>query len=246
VIAASGGKPTTVLELEPDRWSHRARSREEKTENGNSAVEGATRIKRAAGADAVADEAQKGYDLLVVGIGSTRGPRGGFGAEITNIAGGFEGPLAVALAGGGLERGNEPIRRVLIPVSGTEVSRRAAEVGFALARSGGSRVSALYVASGRSDGERRGRIRRGAVMRRNEEAVLKDIAELAGRYDARLRTALRIDVAPDEAIIKEAERGNYDLIVLGVTRRPGETLFFGNTAAAVLDRCDTAILFVAS
>jgi nucleotide-binding universal stress UspA family protein len=36
------------------------------------------------------------------------------------------------------------------------------------------------------------------------------------------------------------------VIVLGVTRRPGETLFFGNTAAAVLDRCETAILFVAS
>ena len=110
----------------------------------------------------------------------------------------------------------------------------------------GSRVSALYVASGRSDGERRGRIRRGAGMRRNEEAVLKDIAELADRYDARLRTALRVDVAAEDAILKEATRGGYDLIVLGVTRRPGETLFFGNMAAAVLERCDTAILFVAS
>jgi hypothetical protein len=34
--------------------------------------------------------------------------------------------------------------------------------------------------------------------------------------------------------------------VLGVSRRPGETLFFGNMAAAVLERCDTAILFVAT
>jgi nucleotide-binding universal stress UspA family protein len=83
-------------------------------------------------------------------------------------------------------------------------------------------------------------------MRRNEEAVLKDIAELADRYDARLRTALRVDVAAEDAILKEATRGGYDLIVLGVTRRPGETLFFGNMAAAVLERCDTAILFVAS
>ena len=83
-------------------------------------------------------------------------------------------------------------------------------------------------------------------MRRSEEAVLKDIAELADRYDARLRTALRVDAAAEDAILKEAERGGYDLIVLGVTRRPGETLFFGNTAAAVLERCDTAILFVAS
>ena len=93
---------------------------------------------------------------------------------------------------------------------------------------------------------RRGRIRRGAAIRRNEEAVLKDIAELADRYDARVRTALRVDVAAEDAILKEAKRGGYDLIVLGVTRRPGETLFFGNMAAALLERCDTAILFVAS
>jgi nucleotide-binding universal stress UspA family protein len=204
------------------------------------------RTRKAANAQTVADEAQKGYDLLIVGIDQTRGTRGGFSPEITRIADGFDGPLAVAIAGGDLANGNEPIRRILIPVNGTDVSRRAAETGFALARSGGSRVSALYVASGRSDGERRGRIRRGAAMRRNEEAVLKDIAELADRYDARLRTALRIDGAAEDAILKEADRGGYDLIVLGVTRRPGETLFFGSTAAAVLDRCDTAILFVAT
>jgi nucleotide-binding universal stress UspA family protein len=61
-----------------------------------------------------------------------------------------------------------------------------------------------------------------------------------------VRTALRVDVTAEEAILKEVKRGSYDLVVLGVTRRAGETLFFGNTAAAVLERCDTAILFVAS
>jgi Kef-type K+ transport system membrane component KefB/nucleotide-binding universal stress UspA family protein len=264
-IAGSGGKPTTIIELGPGKWPDRAvrmakgePKRQVQTAAGQTvtlathkdeqtrgSVEVTARTTKTASAEAIADEAQKGYDLLIVGIEKTRGPRGDFGPEITRIADGFEGPLAVAIAGGKLASGNEPIGRILIPVSGTDVSRRAAEVGFALARAGGSRVSALYVASGRSNGERRGRIRRGAAMRRNEEAVLKDIAELADRYDARVRTALRIDVAPEEAIVKEAERG-YDLIVLGVTRRPGETLFFGNTAAAVLEGCDTAILFVAS
>jgi len=265
-IAGSGDKPTTIIELGPDKWPHRAarQDKEESTkqvrtaaahtvtlaahpdEQTRGSVEVTARTKKAASAEAVADEAQKGYDLLIVGIDKTRGPQGGFGPEITRIADGFDGPLAVAIAGGRLASGNEPIGRILIPVNGTDVSRRAAETGLALARSSGSRVSALYVASGRSDGERRGRIRRGAAMRRSEEAVLKDIAELADRYNARLRTALRIDVAAEDAILKEAERGGYDLIVLGVTRRPGETLFFGNTAAAVLERCDTAILFVAS
>jgi len=265
-IAGSGDKPTTIIELGPGKWPRRSEGRDKEEsqrkvraaaestvtlasrpdEQMRGTVEVTARTRRAANAEAVADEAQKGYDLLIVGIEKTRGPRGGFSPEITRIADGFDGPLAVAIAGGDLANGNEPMRRILIPVNGTDVSRRAAEVGFALARSGGSRVSALYVASGRSDGERRGRIRRGAAMRRNEEAVLKDIVELADRYDARLRTALRVDVAAEDAILKEADRGGYDLIVLGVTRRPGETLFFGNMAAAVLERCDTAILFVAT
>ena len=51
--------------------------------------------------------------------------------------------------------------------------------------------------------------------------------------------------APAEAILQEAKRG-YDLIVLGANRRPGNTLFFGNTAAAILDRSLIPKLFVAS
>jgi Kef-type K+ transport system membrane component KefB/nucleotide-binding universal stress UspA family protein len=265
-IAGSGVKPTTIIQLGPRRWPGRSAEKHQQEsqrkvqeaaegtvtlaahpdEQTRGAVDVTTRARRAASSRAIADEAQKGYDLLIVGIGNTRGPHGGFSPEITRIADGFDGPLAVAIAGGDLAHGNEPVSRILIPVNGTDVSRRAAEVAFALARSGGSRVSALYVASGRADGERRGRIRRGAALRRNEEAVLKDIAELADRYDVRIRTALRLDVAPEDAILKAVERGGYDLIVLGVTRRPGETLFFGNTAAAVLERCETAILFVAS
>ncbi len=264
VIAGSGDKPTTIIELAPERWPAETvrRNEEEAKEQVRSAaaetvtlaahpeeetrgsVDVTMRTRRAKSPEAVADEAQKGYDLLIVGIEPTRTARGGFSREITRIVSGFDGPLAVALAGGRIAAGNEPIGRILIPVNGSDVSRRAAETGFALARAGGSRVSALYVASGRSDGA--GRIRRGADTRRNEEAVLKDIAELADRYDARVRTALRIDAAAEEAILREAKRGNYDLIVLGVTRRPGDTLFFGNMAAAVLERGDTAILFVAS
>jgi hypothetical protein len=33
---------------------------------------------------------------------------------------------------------------------------------------------------------------------------------------------------------------------MGVERRPGERLFFGETAAAILEKSDRSILFVAS
>jgi nucleotide-binding universal stress UspA family protein len=70
-------------------------------------------------------------------------------------------------------------------------------------------------------------------------------AALAERYDVPLRSSTRADMAPDAAMLREAGRG-YDLVVLGVSRRPGDLLFFGNTAAAVLEKSPTSNLFVAS
>jgi Kef-type K+ transport system membrane component KefB/nucleotide-binding universal stress UspA family protein len=264
-LAGSGAKPTTIIELGSDGWRKPAARRDETAakEQARVVADPTARSRppvadRRGGADlfgrnvrltnttAVADEAQKGYDLLIVGVENARAPRGAFSPEITQVVNGFNGPLAVAIAGGRLVSGSEPIGRVLIPVNGTDVSRRAAETGFTLARTSGSRVTALYVAAGRTGTAGRGRARRGGGTRRNEEAVLKDVTELAERYGASVRTALRVDVDAEDAILKEAKRGSYDLIVLGVTRRPGETLFFGNMAAAVLERADTAILFLAS
>jgi nucleotide-binding universal stress UspA family protein len=133
--------------------------------------------------------------------------------------------------------------RVLIPVNGTDVSRRAVEIGLTLARASDAHVTALYVS--RANKSPAATQSRREVMRRNELGVLKDIAALAERHDVPLRNTTRADVAPDQAILREANRG-YDLVVLGVSRRPGDMLFFGNTAAAVLERSPTSILFVAS
>jgi K+:H+ antiporter len=198
----------------------------------------------ATGPEAVAGEAGKGYDLLIIGIANPRDPKEGFSKDLSLITRGFEGPLAVIdtrLPRHELAKAQHG--RVLIPVNGTEVSRRAVEVGLTLARASDAHVTALYVtrasASSATSPPRR------QVMRRDELGVLKDIAALAERYEVALRNATRADMAPDEAILQEAGRG-YDLVVLGVSRRPGDMLFFGNTAAAVLERSPTSILFVAS
>jgi nucleotide-binding universal stress UspA family protein len=46
--------------------------------------------------------------------------------------------------------------------------------------------------------------------------------------------------------LAEARRGKHDLIVMGAGRRPGDRLFFGDTAAAVFERSPTSIVFVAT
>jgi K+:H+ antiporter len=196
-------------------------------------------------ADAIANEAEKGYGLLVIGVANTHAKDGSFHADITRIAAQFEGPLAVVAAKGEQtsEHASEPEQgpsSILVPVSGSDVSRRAAEVAVAIARGRRCSITPLYVANTAATKARRQR--RGA--RREERAVIKNIADMAAHYDVKTKPAVHSDMAPDKAILLEAKQ--HDLIVIGVSRRPGDRLFFGETAAAVLDRGETSVVFVAS
>ena len=283
VIAGSGEKPTTILDLtngnrkaaKLERPAEKARS-ENGTEGKNAlksvngthsehgvrtaaetattleahpdeekpgTVDVVTRQLKAITPETVAGEARKGHDFLVVGMDKTHDPKGGFSKDVSLITRGFEGPLAIVdchRARG--EQKAERYDRILIPVNGTDVSRRAVEVALALARADDARVTTLYVTRVNANGTGR---KRAQANRRGELAVLEDISALADRYEVHLRSTTRVNMAPDEAILQEAKRG-YDLIVLGVSRRPGDALFFGNTAAAILDRSETSNLFVAS
>jgi Kef-type K+ transport system membrane component KefB/nucleotide-binding universal stress UspA family protein len=207
-------------------------------------VDVTVRKHRASSGEIIAKEAKKGYDLLVVGIENTRNKSGGFHPDVSRIASAFEGPLAVVSANGDhLKQPQQSPLHLLVPVTGNEVSRRAADVAIAIARASECPITALYVATG---GAGNGRRRRGFRARRQEQAIMKDVVEMADRHDVMARTAVHSDVAPHEAILAEAKKHGHDLIVMGVSRRPGDNLFFGDTAAAVLENSPASIVFVAS
>jgi nucleotide-binding universal stress UspA family protein len=75
---------------------------------------------------------------------------------------------------------------------------------------------------------------------------MKDIVEIADRHDVTANTEIRADLAPRDAILTEANKRGHDLIVMGVSRRSGDKLFFGDTAAGVLEKSPGSIIFVAS
>lgn len=261
VIAGSSGKPTTILEMTAGAlrqmekpWAAQAQAEARSAAEAVTAVKAhpheempggadvTTVRKHYIGAEEIAEEARKGYDLLVIGVADTRDPGGGFSRAVSLIAQGFDGPLALVDSYGlQFDRLSRRPGRILLPVNGTEVSRHAAEVAFSLARASHAQVTALYATRPAAIVGRQ----QSSGARRSDEAVLDDIATLADRYDVDVRCNIREDASPIEAILDEAKRG-YDLIVLGANRRPGDTLFFGNTAAALLDRSDTSKLFVAS
>jgi Kef-type K+ transport system membrane component KefB/nucleotide-binding universal stress UspA family protein len=227
----SAAERMTTLETHPDA-------------ERQGSVEVTTVHKQVVGPQEIAQEARKGYDLLVIGIADTREPKGGFSTAVSLIAQEFDGPLAIVDSHGSqVDRLFREPGKILVPVNGTEISRRAAEVAFTLARASEAQVAALYVTHPIA-GESR-TLQQVQAARRNDEAILEDLAALADRYGVEVRRGMRQDPAPIEAILKEAKHG-YDLIVVGANRRPGETLFFGSTAGAVLDRSNTSKLFVAS
>src|SRR3954469_391113 len=197
----------------------------------------------AASEEAVAKEAKKGYDLLLVGVANTT-TNGAFHPNVTRIAAAFEGPLAITVGKGiHLRQPERSPLHILVPVNGTDVSRRAAEVALAIAHACNCPVAALYVAQGATNGPRK---RRGFRARQQEQALMKDFVEMADRYDVTAKTAVRADLAPDKAILAELKEAKHDLIIMGAGRRPGNKLFFGDTAAAVLEKSPASILFVAT
>ena len=219
------------------------KSKQKEEEKVDTPVEITTIVHEAPGPDVIAAEAEKGYDLMIIGVEKTTHRGKDFHESVTTLAKGFDGPLAITAVRSDLAEKPGGKLSILVPVNGTEPSRRAAEVAITMARANKATLTVLYVAV-RAAGKEG--VRRGLRTRRHEEAILKDIVAIADGYNMSIRTAVLSENAADEAILNEAKRRKNNLIVMGVGRRPGEKLFFGDTASSLLEDAECSLLFLAS
>jgi Kef-type K+ transport system membrane component KefB len=192
--------------------------------------------------EVIEKEAAKGYDLLVVGVAATTSPKGGFGETVSRMAGAFSGSIAVVAARGLHEPDPEEAPfNVLVPITGNEASRRGAEVAVAIAKAASTPLTALSVLTTGTENERE----RLGTARREATEVVKEIKAIAELSDVAIKAAIRTDISAEDAILRQARRGRHNVIVLGVSRRPGKTLSFGELATALLESSDRSLLFVA-
>lgn len=262
LLAGARRIPTTVLHFdhrEPGlrrRTASRAeRTRavvEESAEAGNEAgpsqpgeasVDITTRVESPRG-EAIAEEARKGYGLLFIGR-EPASAGAAFHRQIASSARSFEGPFVVAIARGIDRREVIGTRlEILVPVSGTGASRHGAELAVALARATQGSVTALHVAAC----YRRPRSWIGAAIapRGSADAIIREVVRLGDSYGVEVRGTVRNAGPPAGAIARQLEQGGHNLLLMGVAPRPGEQLFFGETAAELLDRAQCSIVFVAS
>jgi Kef-type K+ transport system membrane component KefB/nucleotide-binding universal stress UspA family protein len=264
MIAGSKGMPTTVIQLpsangkngqKPSATTEEesadaavktaAEAKPEAAVNEAKPVSVTTKVPEKPPEEAIAEEAGKGYDMMVIGVERTIARGKEFHSDVSRLAASFEGPLAIVDARNG--HVEDPLSSglsILAPVNGTTTARNAAEIAFVIAHASKAPVTILYVAARPATAG--GRRRRGIRARRHEQAILKDITALAEGYGVKWRTAVIADIGADEAILKETERSQHNLVVMGASRRPGENLFFGETTAAVLEKSKASLLIVSS
>jgi Kef-type K+ transport system membrane component KefB/nucleotide-binding universal stress UspA family protein len=207
------------------------------------------RIEESAATEAaIGEEAKKGYGLLFIGREpAAEGNR--FTAQITRSAVSFGGPIAITIARGEspTENHNRPLN-ILVPVTGTPISRQGAELAVALAHGSRGSVTALHVAGASSRERPRWGVRLGAALAPDSsaDAAIQDVVELGKAYGVEVKGTIRSRRTAENAIIREIRDGRYDLLVMGVSPRPGEQLFFGEVPADLLERSPCSLVFVAS
>jgi Kef-type K+ transport system membrane component KefB/nucleotide-binding universal stress UspA family protein len=268
LLAAARRTPTTVLHLDARRTDAEQQARH--AERSGALVEAAAAAGAAASAasrvpappvasnpidvttrtgtlataqSTVAAEAHKGYGLLLIGC-EPAAVAAGFAPLITQTAQGFPGPFAIAIARGQQRTSAAAPLRVLVTVSGIRVSRQGAEVAIALAHASRGSVTALYVGAPRAGSVWRLQFGEALAPRGYADAVVREVIEMGEHYGIEVRARIRPSGNLRSAVLRELARGPYNLLVMGVSPGPGAQLFLGETAAEMLAKVGTSLLFV--
>jgi len=132
---------------------------------------------------------------------------GTFGSSIEEIVREFNGALAISVAREEVEP-TELITslNILVPTTGTDYSRVAAEVGIAIAKAANCPLTALNVSPPADEALF---ARRGQKHLRPGRAVLKDIKELGRREGVSVKAVVAVRRTPEPAILSQIRKGKH-------------------------------------
>ncbi|VVE01136.1 cation:proton antiporter [Pandoraea terrigena] len=202
-------------------------------------------------ANRISDELAKGYGFVIAGFdvpgeeSDSDVPPLPLPTGVLPLTKAFDGAIGIVLAHGEHARQPDAPLSILVPVSGTDYSRHAAELAITLARAANAPVTALHVSARVAPGmlHRRWRPR---VLRPDaaEAAMLDNLHALAERNGVKLRTRLLAGGKVDEAVLYQIHHGKHNLLVLGVQPRFGDRLNFGAVSHRLLEerRCSVIVL----
>jgi nucleotide-binding universal stress UspA family protein len=119
-------------------------------------------------------------------------------------------------------------------------------VAIAIAKAANGRVTALHVAQPPEEGDLLLRHRSERRLRTGR-ALVGEVQTLGQREGVPVTARVLTRRGQEAVILRQAERGGHNLMVLGVQARPsGERLFFGHSSAVLIERSPCAVLVVTS
>ena len=187
-------------------------------------------------------EAQKGYELAIVGVDQNKKKKHRLVIDLIDE---FEGISVIVI---GRERPDKSSQKnsshplkILVPTTGTDYSRHGAELAVLLAKGTSGSVSALHVTS--TDTLRAETTQK---LLKSGRHYVRDIKKLGERQGVPVKTMVNEHRSVEEEILRSAKEGSYDLLVLGVKKRPGAEFFFGSHASAIIERATCSVMIVIS
>jgi len=195
----------------------------------------------------ILDEAHKDYDMVVLGAAeSTTNPSALFNPitdDVMRLA-----PCATMIVHGEHVSADWRPCKVLIPTNGSLASRRAAEVGFAVASEDDGDVLILKVIQSRIGKEY---LPENAEWEKKQtqiaEQIVGELREVGELLGINTHSDLRIGTDISDVIIDVAREEKVDLIILGTSIRPGsDRLYLGPQVEHILNDAPCSVVVVNS
>ncbi|NLR98282.1 universal stress protein [Rhizobium sp. P38BS-XIX] len=185
------------------------------------------------------DMSGTGHDLLFTGVEPSMGDDGRFSDALQEMTSAFKGTSAIVTARGALPDRPHDLR-ILLPVSGTERSVRAAEFGLAIAKATNAHCALLLIVEPRQARA----IPRISDRGSDDFDVFKTVGAIADYYGVEIEKVVQQGPSPELSILRHARSGKYNLIVLGVSKRASGSLSYGSVADTLLQTADRSCIFI--
>ena len=184
-------------------------------------------------ATAIAAECRLGYDLVV--MGATETSEGTFDTVIDRVLARVEVPSIVVRFPASLPAGDTLPQTVLVPVTATRSTRAAEEFAYSLAKASDGSAFAMHVVN-RPEGQ-------GVLLEspatddgiRAGHEMVGAAAAFGEQLGVAVRTGVRVAPHAEEEIVRFANTGAFDLLVLGAsTRALTDRPFYGHRVSYIL------------
>ncbi|MEW6043102.1 MAG: universal stress protein [Thermoproteota archaeon] len=133
------------------------------------------------------------------------------------------------------------IKKILVPLDGSTHSQRALELAIAISKNKGVAITAFHtiMLPALSDGKIKEQYQRLA------NKMIVDAAKTTKKEDVPFKWKLKLDGYAGKEIVKFAQEGRFDLIVMG-SRGPNPVaeMFLGSVANYVLNKSKVPVLVV--